>query len=145
MLNATHETTINQTAAEVYAFLADPMNGPRWRSGILQLSKVSGVGVGVRYRQEVAGPGGRRVDADIETTALEPNRRSAFRTIAGPVRPEGVFEITEADGGATRIRFSLSAELRGLKMLMAPLVRRTMESEVAAIDRIEAAMSADRG
>jgi uncharacterized protein YndB with AHSA1/START domain len=121
------------------------MNGSRWRSGILQLSKVSGVGVGARYRQEVAGPGGRRVDADIETTALEPNRRIAFRTIAGPVRPEGVFEITEADGGATRIRFSLSAELRGLKMLMAPLVRRTMESEVAAIDRIEAAMSADRG
>jgi hypothetical protein len=39
-----------------------------------------------------------------------------------------------ADG--TQVRFSLSAELRGAKRLMAPVVRRTMEAEVAGLERL---------
>jgi hypothetical protein len=85
----------------------------------------------------VKGPGGRRIDADVETTAYEPDRLIGFRATAGPVRPEGRYELAAADGGATRVRFALAAELRGLKVAMAPAVRRTMADEVGHLESLK--------
>jgi len=67
--------------------------------------RLSGSGAGSVYRQGVKGPGGRRIAADYELTTYEPNRRLAFRTIAGPVRPTGEFRFDEVDGG-TRLKNS---------------------------------------
>jgi uncharacterized protein YndB with AHSA1/START domain len=129
-VNESNEVVVGRPAAEVFAFLADPENDPRWRPGVLDIARVDGDGA--RYRQGVRGPGGRRVDADIEVTAREPERLIAFRTIARPARPEGRYELRPA-GAGTRVRFALEAELRGVKRLMAPMVRRTMAAEVGAL------------
>jgi uncharacterized membrane protein len=133
---ARHEVTIHRPAVEVFAFIADGLNGPRWRSGIVDIALTSGNGEGAIYKQGVKGPGGRRIDADYRVTAYEPSRRLAFETIAGPVRPTGeyLFEPT-ADG--THLSFSLQAELSGIKkLLMAGAVQRTMDDEVAATERL---------
>ena len=105
---------------------------------MLDIARVAGdrAGPGARYRQGVKGPGGRRVDADIETTEFEPDRRVGFRTTAGPVRPEGRYELV-AEGGATRVRLALEAELRGLKVAMAPAVRRAMAGEVGNLEHLK--------
>ena len=89
MPEARHEVTIRRPASEVFAYVADGLNGPKWRSGILDIAHVSGSGVGAIYKQGIKGPGGRRVDADYLITAFEPNTRLAFKTTAGPVRPTG--------------------------------------------------------
>jgi uncharacterized membrane protein len=137
MPGARHEVTIGRPATEVFAFVADGLNGPRWRSGILDIAHVSGSGVGATYKQGVKGPGGRRVDADYEITAYEPNTRLAFKTIAGPVRPTGDYLFTEVDGG-TRLAFALQADLSGFKkLLMSGAVQKTMESEAAATERLK--------
>ena len=34
MAHAENEVTINRPAPEVYAFLADVLNNPKWRSGV---------------------------------------------------------------------------------------------------------------
>ena len=49
---------------------------------------------------------GRRVAADDETTADEPDRLMAFKAIAGLVRPTGDFRF-EAAGPGTRLTFAL--------------------------------------
>ena len=96
-----------------------------------------GAGLGAIYKQGVKGPGGRRIAADYEITAYEPNRRIAFRAIAGPVRPTGEFRLEPVDGG-TRLTFSLDAELTGLKkLLMGGAVQRTVDAEVAATERLK--------
>ena len=137
-IDESNEVVIERPPAEVFAFLADAENDPAWRPGVLDIARVSGdgPGAGARYRQGVKGPGGRRIDADIETTAYEPNRLIGFRATAGPVRPEGRYELAPADGG-TRVRFSLAAELRGLKVAMAPAVRRTMAGEVGRLENLK--------
>ena len=100
-------------------------NGPKWRTGILDIAHVSGTGVGATYKQGVKGPGGRRIDADYRVTA-EPNSRLAFEAIAGPVRPKGEYVLDEVDGG-TRLTFSLHAELGIKKLLMGGAVQKTMD------------------
>jgi|SRR5947209_10161359 len=132
MPEASDSVTIERPRDEVFAFLADAENDPRWRSGVLEMKRQSPT----RYRQVVAGPGGRRVDADIEVTEHTPPARLAFRTTAGPVRPIGRYDLAEADGG-TELTFSLAVELRGLRRLMAPMVRRTMQNEVRRLTELK--------
>ena len=134
---ATRSITIRRPVDAVFAFVADGTNGPKWRSGVLDVELVSGRGTGARYRQGVRGPGGRRIAADYEVTAEEPNRRIAFRATAGPVRPTGEFRFEDVDGGA-RLTFSLDAEIGGWKrLLMSGAVQQTMDAEMAALDRLK--------
>jgi len=140
MPEAQHEVTIRRAAGEVFAFVADGLNGPKWRSGVLDIAHVSGSGVGATYKQGVKGPRGRRVDADYEITIYEPNIRLAFRTTAGPVRPTGEYLLDDVDGG-TRLTFALQAELGGFKrLLMGGAVQKTMESEVQATERLKSVL-----
>jgi uncharacterized membrane protein len=135
--SASHSVTINRPASDVFSFVVDGENAPSWRSGVLDIQRVSGQGVGAVYRQGVRGPGGRRIAADYQVTAYQPDTLMAFKTIAGPVRPAGEFRLQEA-GGATTLTMSLQADLAGMKWLfMSGMVQRTMDAEVAAIDNVK--------
>ena len=92
-VDATNEVVVARPPADVFAFLADAENDRTWRPGVLDIERVSGAGpgAGARYRQGVKGPGGRRIAADVETTACEPDRRTA-RPTAWPDRPYRSYE-----------------------------------------------------
>jgi carbon monoxide dehydrogenase subunit G len=135
MPEASGDVVIARPVSDVWAFLADPENDIKWRDGVIEIKRVGGEGVGARYEQRVRGPGGRPVPADIEITELSPGAAVAFRATAGPVRPTGRYELRTVPEG-TSVHFSLAAELRGPKKLMAPMVRKTMESEVAALEKL---------
>ena len=137
MSEARHQVTIRRPAGEVFAFIADGLNGPKWRPGIIDIALVSVSGVGATYKQGVKGPGGRRVEADYRVTAYEPDARLAFEAIAGPVRPTGEYVLEEVEGG-TRLAFALRAELGGIKkLLMGGAVQKAMDSEVGATERLK--------
>jgi uncharacterized membrane protein len=140
MLEARHQVTIRKPASEVFGFIADGLNGPKWRSGVLDIAHVSGSGVGATYKQGVKGPAGRRIDADYRVTTYEPNSTLAFEAIAGPVRPRGEYLLEEVDG-ATRLTFALRAELGGIKkLLMGGAVQKTMNAEVEATERLKSVL-----
>src|SRR5437870_7365102 len=104
---ARHQVTIRRPLYEVFAFVADKENDPRWRPGVAEIERSSGEGAGARYRQVIKGPGGRPIPAEFEIVQFEPGKRLAFRVTAGPARPEGSFDFVE-DSGATR---EVTAEL----------------------------------
>jgi carbon monoxide dehydrogenase subunit G len=137
MPEASNSIVIRRPVSDVFAFLADAENDRRWRPGVVEIRRRSGSGAGAVYEQLVKGPFGRSVEADIEVVEFEPERRIAFRTIAGPVRPEGRYELEPVDGG-TRVTFELNANLRGPAKLMAPMVASTMRSEVGHLERLRA-------
>lgn len=136
MPSAERSVTIQRPVNTVFAFVADGLTGPQWRTGVLDVAHVSGEGVGAVYRQGVKGPGGRRIAADYEITAYERDQRVAFKAIAGPVRPTGAYAFNAVEGG-TRMTFSLSAELSGLQRLLGGAVQKTMDAEVAALDKLK--------
>ncbi len=140
MPQAKHSVTIRRPVEAVFAFVADGETCPQWRSGVLDIKRVSGDGVGTRYAQGVKGPMGRRIAADYEITVFEPNRRLDFQAIAGPARPHGRYDFEDVDG-ATRLTFALDAELSGLrKLLMGSAVQKTMDSEVGALENLKRVM-----
>ena len=57
--------------------------------------------------------------------------------IAGPVRPTGAYGFNAVEGG-TRMTFSLDAQLSGLQKLLGGAVQKTMDAEVAALDKLKA-------
>ena len=69
---ADNTVVINRPRPEVFAFVADHENDPRWRSGVVDIKRASGEGQGAIYTQGVKGPMGRRIDADFEVT-VSPN------------------------------------------------------------------------
>jgi hypothetical protein len=75
---------------------------------------------------------GKRIDGDFEVTAYQEGSVLAFRTLGGPVQPEGSYRFEDANGG-TRVTFSLSANLKGPQRLMAPMVVKSMRNQVGAL------------
>src|SRR3954447_624694 len=139
---AEHAVTIDRAPEDVFAFLAEGENDPRWRPDVLDIERVSGEGVGAQYRQGVKGPMGRRIPADYELTRYEPGRELAFEVTAGPVRPRGRFEFAPA-GAGTRVSFRMEAELSGpKKLLMGRAVQKAMEGEVHGLDRVKQILEA---
>jgi carbon monoxide dehydrogenase subunit G len=136
MAKAEHAITIDGPREQVFSFLANPENDAAWRPGVLDITHSSGSGVGARYQQGVKGPFGRRISADIEITEYKPTELIAFRTLTGPVRPTGRYELSDADGG-TLVRFVLEAELKGPQKLMAPMVKKSMRNQVGALARLK--------
>lgn len=135
---AKHSTTISRPIGEVFAFVADGENATQWRPGVLDVARQSGEGLGAIYRQGVKGPGGRRIAADYEITAFEPDRRIAFQAIAGPVRPTGEYRFAPAGEGTT-VSLALDATLTGWKSLvMGRAVKSTMLAEVRNLDTLKA-------
>lgn len=140
MPNAERTIVINRPVDQVFAFVADGSTAPKWRSGVLEIEKKSGDGKGAVYRQVVKGPGGRKVDADYEVTEYDAPSHLAFRAIAGPVRPVGSYDLKATDDG-TSLTFRLSAQLGGWKKwLMGGQVQKTMDAEMAALDKLKAAV-----
>ena len=137
MPSAQHSVVIRRPVGDVFAFVADGENARQWRPGVLDVSLSSGAGIGATYRQGVKGPAGRRIAADYEVTAFEPNQRIAFRAIAGPVRPSGEYRFA-ADGDNTTVNVSLEVTLTGWKRLvMGGAVQSTMDSEVRNLDALK--------
>ena len=141
MARATRTITIQRPPETVFAFLTDPANDRGWRSGVKEMTAEGPPGVGRRIHQVVAGPGGRGIAADIEVTAYEPSTRYAFRTVSGPVRPNGEYRLTPDGALGTSVAFSLDAEVGGWKRLvMGGAVQRSMDAEMAALDKAKAAL-----
>lgn len=137
MPSAEHSVSVKRPVSEVFGFVADGENAMRWRSGVLDVARQSGEGLGAIYRQGVKGPGGRRIAADYEVTAFEPDHQIAFRAIAGPVRPTGEYRFT-SEGGGTIVSLVLEATVTGWKRLvMGRVVQSTMESEVRNLDTLK--------
>jgi uncharacterized protein YndB with AHSA1/START domain len=138
MPHAEHTVTINRPAGDIFSYLADGTHNREWRTGVLEIERTSSAdGEGATYRQVLAGPGGRRIDGDYRVTAYDPPSRLAFSVIAGPARPEGVFDLTELPDNSTRVRFALDIKPTGMMKVMTPMISRQMQREVAQLDALK--------
>jgi len=140
MASATESIEINRPVEEVYRFLADGLNNPKWRPAVINITLVSGAGgaAGAVYRQTLKGPFGR-IHGDYRLVEASPNSRIKFEVVSGPARPVGLFVIEPARDG-TRVRFSLNFEPKGLMRLMNGMIQRTMEGEVKNLANLKAAL-----
>ena len=123
--------TIQRPAGEVFAFLADFENIPRWNYAIEETTKVSAgpVGVGTRYRQIRSVPG-RSVEG-FKVTVFEPARRLAIDGQIGPFEATISYQL-EAVAGATRLVNNVELDpSHAMLRLAAPLAPPRIKAAVA--------------
>jgi uncharacterized protein YndB with AHSA1/START domain len=123
--------TIQKPAEEVFAFLADFENIPKWNYAIEQTSKVSAgpVGVGTRYHQTRSVPS--RSAEDFEVTVFQPASRLAIHGQIGPFQATISYEL-EARAGATRLVNSVELDpSQAMLRLVAPLAAGKIKAAVA--------------
>lgn len=115
MSHAENHIQINRTPQDVYAFLADGLNEPLWRTGVKHIALKSGDAgsVGAIYIQTLTGPGGRSIPGDYEITETVPGELLRFQVVAGPARPTGEYRLQARNGG-TEVHFSLDLAPKGL-------------------------------
>jgi uncharacterized protein YndB with AHSA1/START domain len=123
--------TIQRPTKEVFAFLADFENIPKWNYAIEETHKVSAgpVAVGTRYRQTRSVPS-RNVEG-FEVTVFEPARRLAMHGQIGPFQATISYEL-EARAGATRLVNKVELDpSQAMLRLAAPLATPRIKAAVA--------------
>jgi hypothetical protein len=78
MAHATRTVMLSKPIGDVFAFLADGLNEPKWRPEVTNISHVSGSGVGAVYAQTMKGPGGRSIAGDFRITRYDEPIRLDF-------------------------------------------------------------------
>jgi uncharacterized membrane protein len=124
MTHATHAVHIDRPIEEVFDFLANGANNPRWQPLVVRTVPVDDAqGVGSAFRQTLRHPLGFKVSADYRITDYDPPRRLALRvTSGGPFRPTLSYTLTPSQSGAdsTDVRCTLEYRPGGFGRLALP-------------------------
>ena len=112
---------IPASPTEVYAFLAEPANLPRWQEGVVSSVRTSPPPtVAGSTGQVVIEMMGQRVTADTTIREAVPDRRLVIATSASGMSLVGSLDLAPADGG-TQLTFS--SDVKAENIFMAPLER----------------------
>ena len=136
--------TIAAPPEEVFAFVADLGNLPRWQSGIVSTQRTSpdpvGVGSTARVVRDLAG---QSLTVDLTITDFEPGRRLALASETSGVSVTATLEMEPvADGTVARS----GIEIKAGSVFMAPLegmIAGAAASELASgLERLRDALEA---
>ena len=134
------ELVINRPVDEVFDFVADEQNEPRYNPRIRRAEKLSPgpIGHGTRFRAEAVTLG-RTVGMTIDYTAYErPRRLGSSIHMAAAADILGTLGFDPVPSG-TRMSWSWEMRLRGLYRLMTPIIvvagRRQEQANWAGLKR----------
>lgn len=124
MTSVEHKVKIDRPAEEVFDFLADGANNPRWQPPVIETTQIdSPLTVGTRFHQTMRHPLGFKVSADYRVTVYEPGRELALQTSSGgPVRPTQRYQLTADTNGSTTVRSVIEYHPKGLVRIALPML-----------------------
>jgi uncharacterized protein YndB with AHSA1/START domain len=121
---------IDRPIEQVFAYVSDPLNFPRWNSAVQAVYETSAGqnGVGSTYSMERELPSGRAVN-ELEVVASEPPRQFAIRTTAGPTPFLYQYQFS-AENGETVVTLDAQVEHEGAAAFLPQLARRLVKKGV---------------
>jgi uncharacterized protein YndB with AHSA1/START domain len=139
--------TITAPPEQVFAFVADLANLPRWQSGIVSAERTSpdpvGVGSTARVVRDMAG---QSLTVDLTITEFVPGHRLALASQASGVNVTATLEMDPTDDG-TVVRSGI--EIKAGSLFMAPLegmIANAAAGELASgLERLRDAVEAAEG
>ncbi|MDQ6682540.1 MAG: SRPBCC family protein [Chloroflexota bacterium] len=123
MVNVNISGTVRGAPEDVFAFLADLRNWPRWQSDMQTTTLLDGEAgqAGARYRY-VSKAMGQTFDSTVRVVRVEVPREVAFEDEwAGMIRPSGRY-LVEPVAEGTRVTLNPHPEARGIGRILAPLM-----------------------
>ena len=123
MIDETVSTTIQRPIDEVFEFVADMTNEPRWHTDIVEAQRIdegvpgSGSRFRVKFRPRQMGPS----EGVVEVKRSEPERIVVQESEMGNMSPTITNRFEEASSG-TRVIRRIQIETSGVTSVMAPLM-----------------------
>ena len=123
---------INRPQQEVFDFVTDLANDPKWQSSIESVERTSDgpIGAGSTWRNKLKFLG-REIEAEIELTSYDPPNKASVKSVSGPVPFESNYTFESKDGG-TQMTISGQAEMGGFFKMAEGLVGKQMEKQMEA-------------
>lgn len=124
---------IRRPAEDVFAFVSDAANNPRWQGGMRSCDWTSPppVGVGSTYQQEASFLG-RRIVTDFEVVAHEPGRSVTIQSTSGPFPIRVRRSVTPIDASSSRVEAAITGEPGRFFRIAGPLLQRLAQRSVTA-------------
>jgi len=126
----TVRATIARPRNEVFAFVADARNRPRWDDSVAseELTSPEPIGVGSTVRTRLRSMG-REYQYTWEITQHQPPDRQTIESTSGPFPITLAYELSDGTGG-TVVDFSVTGRPSGLLGLMQPLIARNTQKNL---------------
>ncbi len=139
MFTVERSIVVSRPPAEVFAYVADPRNTPRWRPSVLAVTHLlPPVAVGSTFGEVVNFMG--RKTFGMRVAVLEAGRRIVMTTESGPgVRPKQTYTFEPVADG-TRLTVRADVQTSGVFRLLQPLFPRQFgkiwEEQLAALKQV---------
>lgn len=132
MIKAEKTGVVDCPVDEVFAYIGDQRNAPKWQAGLIEVKRLTAgpPGVGTRH-SFVRSFLGRRLEANNEYIAYEPGKLITFKSTSGPVPLEASY-LFEAVAGGTKVTSRIEMDAKGLLSLAEPLIARGLRREMDA-------------
>ncbi len=140
---------IGRPIEDVFAFVSDPLQFPRWNSAVHTVHLTSGATgeLGSTYSMGRELPAGR-VENELEVFACSRPSEFGIRTTSGPTPFVYRYRFS-SERGATVVRLDARMELPGIAAALGPLaargVRRGVDANFAALKRTLEQEAGDAG
>jgi hypothetical protein len=132
MIEVEASVVIDCPVEAVFAFFSDHRNDIRWQEGLLRIRVTPEGSTGIDTKvTAVRKLLNRRADSTIEICEFVPNRREAFRTVAGSPDVSG-WLVCQADGRSTTVTQRLEMQADGFFSLPDSVVASTLRRNLAA-------------
>jgi uncharacterized membrane protein len=138
---------ISRPIDEVFAFVADARNRPRWDESVEseQLTSPEPIGVGATVRTKLRSMG-REYEYTWEVTEHQPPERMTIESTSGPMGTTLVYRLAAAGDGGTSLQFSVTGRPTGLLAPMQPLIARTTQRNLdTGFARLKALLESGSG
>lgn len=140
MIDFEISTLVDRPIDEIFTFMANPLNTPKWQSSMSGVEQATPgpIGVGSKYTVH-AKMLGRTIDGVMEITAYEPPTKFGFTNQAGPMQV--VVSVTlKPVGTGAKVTLNVQGNPGGLfKIAEGPLahqVKSLMEANLARLKSI---------
>ncbi len=108
MITLDLSTLVDRPVQDIFDFLSNPLNLPRWQKMIASIEQITpgSPAVGAKYRVSAAVLG-RKIDGQMQITTFEPPHRVGFVNQSGPMQVNITVTLKPVGSGA---KISLRAE-----------------------------------
>ncbi len=133
MVTVETSIAIDRPAEDVFAFVSDHTNAPRWQRGLLEVRRANDgpIGVGTRHTF-VRTFMGRRLEASNEFTRYEPSRLVAFNATSNWLPGQGSYVVEPTGRASARLIARVELRPSGLFRLAGSLMAAALRREVGA-------------
>ncbi len=132
MIRVEASIDIGRSAKDVFAYVGDQTNAPRWQRGLVDVRRTTDgpIGVGTRHTA-VRTLMGRRLKLSNKYTLYEPNKLVAFEW-SGTMPGASVIRDRTCGHGRARLTSRIEMRAPGLFRLAEPLIAAMLKSDVEA-------------